>query len=98
MIKHDQIFVDFDAAGALNALVSITAAIDEHFFLTKGGHLVAIFTIAGLDDECRDPIEVAQITRRFGSALRVLGEDCRLYQYVLKRAAGSIPAGQYRDP
>src|SRR5262249_47948725 len=81
-----------------SALVGIHAAVDDHTFLTKSGDLLTIMAVRGPDYECREPLELAQMTRRFESALRVLGEDCRLYQYMLKRAGGAIPAREYDNP
>ncbi len=98
MIPESRILKDYRDTGAMNALVGIHAAIDERAFLTKSGDLMMAIHLRGLDSECKDALELDQITRRFGSALRVLGEDCRLYQYLVKRSDPSIPARTYENP
>src|SRR4051812_16414964 len=83
--KKSRILKDYEESGAMNALVSILAALDERIFLTKSGDVLMAINLKGLDYECKDALELDQLTRRFGSALRILGEDCRLYQYLIKR-------------
>src|SRR6266571_6791666 len=82
----------------MNALVPIHAAIDEYAFLTKGADLMMALAIQGLDYECKDASELDQVARRFEAAMRILGEDCRLYQYLIKRSDPAIPALAYDNP
>ena len=91
MINLGRIVKDYGESGAMNALVSIHAAIDDGIFLTKAGDLVALVGVAGSDDECLDPAEIDGVARRFESALRHLNEDFRIYQYVLKRPSRELP-------
>jgi type IV secretion system protein VirB4 len=91
MISLRRIVKDYRDSGALNALVNLHAALDETTFLTKGGAILAILQAQGVDYECLDPGQLDQVCRRFEAALRVFGEDFRIYQYVLKRTAPPIP-------
>ena len=98
MVKVSRILKDYRDAGALNALVNIHAAIDDFTFLTKGGDLVTLLKVQGVDTECMEPLEIDQIVRRFGSAIRTFNEQFRIYQYLVKRDYGPIPHGHYDDP
>ncbi|HEY1760656.1 MAG TPA: DUF87 domain-containing protein [Bryobacteraceae bacterium] len=89
---------DYEESGALNARISITAALDAHTFLTKGGSLITILRLQGVDYECLDASEIDQIARRFEAALRTLDERFRLYQYVLKRDHAILPTREYANP
>ena len=97
MINLGRAFRDYQQSGALNALVNVHAAIDDRTFLTKGGDLVVILKVEGIDAECLDPLRLDQIVRRFGSAMRTFDERFRIYQYLVKRDYGPIPHGDYSD-
>ena len=84
MNSFHEIFRSYAQAGALHGQIAVQEAIDNHTFLTKAGHLVQILRLAGLDDECLDPNQVEYISERIESALRLLDEDFRLYQYLIK--------------
>jgi len=98
VIRLSRIIKDYEESGALNARVGITAAIDEHTFLTKGSELVMILRVQGVDYECLDASELDQVARRFESALRTLDEQFRLYQYVVKRDHTFIPSRLHENP
>jgi len=98
VVKISRILKDYRDCGALHALVNIQAAIDEHTFLTKSGDLVTILRVRGVDAECLEPLEIDQIVRRSGSAIRTFNEQFRIYQYMVKRDCGQIPIGEYDDP
>src|SRR5882724_5811635 len=98
VVKISRILKDYRESGALNALVNLHAAIDDHTFLTKSGDLVALLKIQGVDAECLEPMAIDQIVRRFGSALRIFNEPFRIYQYLIKRDYGPIPHSEYDDP
>ena len=98
MVKLSRIFKDYRDSGALHALISIDRAIDDHTFLAKGGDLLTILKVRGVDGECLESLEIDQIVRRFGSAIRTFGESFRIYQYMVKREFGPIPHGDYADP
>ncbi len=97
MVKISRILKDYRESGALNAIVNIHAAIDDSTFLTKSGDLVTLLKVQGVDAECLEPLELDQIVRRFGSAIRTFNEQFRIYQYLVKRDFGSIPHGDCDD-
>jgi type IV secretion/conjugal transfer VirB4 family ATPase len=97
VIKVTRILKDYDESGALSPLVNVHAALDDHTFLTKSGDLIMTLRLEGPDAECRDAAELDQISRRFESALRVLDDGCRIYQYLIKRDNAPIPARSYND-
>jgi type IV secretion/conjugal transfer VirB4 family ATPase len=90
MIKLKRVFKDYEDTGALHAYVGIQEAIDENSFLTKGGHLFSMLRVGGIDDECLDPQQIDQIAYRLEAALRLLDENFRLYQYLIKTHAKPI--------
>ena len=98
MINLGRVFRDYQQSGALNALVNVHAAIDDHTFLTKGGDLLVILKVEGVDAECLDSLRLDQIVRRFGSSIRTFDERFRIYQYLIKRDYGRIPHSDYNDP
>jgi type IV secretion system protein VirB4 len=98
VVKLSRILKDYQESGALNALVNIHAAIDDHTFLTKGGDLIVMLGLQGLDYECLDAAQLDQVARRFESALRILDENFRLYQYLTKREGVAIPHRTYNNP
>ena len=98
MMKVVRIFKDYRESGALSALVGVDSAIDDYTFLLKNGGLMSVIAVNGIDDECLDASEIDRIARRFEGAVRVLDENVRLYQYLIKRNNASISARSYRDP
>jgi type IV secretion system protein TrbE len=96
--KLGKIRKDHHESGAMNALVNIHAAIDEHTFLTKSGDLLIVLSARGVDYECLDPSQLDQVARRFESAIRIFDENFRLYQYLVKRDSPSIPHRAYDNP
>jgi type IV secretion system protein TrbE len=96
--KLSKILKDHHESGAMNALVNVHAAIDDHTFLTKSGDLLMILSARGVDYECLDPSQLDQIARRFESAVRIFDENFRLYQYLVKRDSPSIPHRAYDNP
>ena len=95
MVKMSRILKDYGESGALNTLVNLHAAIDERTFLTKSGELVTFLKVIAADAECLESMQLDQIVRRFGSAMRVFDERYRIYQYLIKRDYGQIP---HEDP
>src|SRR5712691_9314033 len=90
MIKLRRVLKDYEDSGALHAHVGVQEAIDENSFLTKAGHLFSMLRVGGIDDECLDPGQVDQIAQRVESAFRLLDENFRLYQYLIKTHAQPI--------
>src|SRR5215468_5759817 len=95
--KVNAISEEYRAAGALHTLIQVCSFLNEHTFLTKSGDLGVVFRIEGIDYEGRDKSELDGFARRFERALRGLGEDFRLHQYLLKRADPHIPFRRYGD-
>src|SRR5712692_400314 len=90
MIKLQRVLKDYEESGALHANIGVLEAIDENSFLTKAGHLLTMLCLSGADDECLDPGQVDQIAQRVESALRLLDENFRLYQFLIKTHAQPI--------
>jgi type IV secretion system protein VirB4 len=90
MTRVQQIFKQYQKSGALHAQIPVQEAVDNHSFLTKAGHPFQMLCLEGLDDECLDPTQVDQISQRVESALRLLDENFRLYQYLIKSIAKPI--------
>jgi type IV secretion system protein VirB4 len=93
--KLTRIIKDHEESGAMSSLVSVQTALDDQTFLTKGGDLVTVMRVHGVDHECLDADQLDLITRRFESALRVLDDTIRLYQYLVKRDSPPIPSSTY---
>jgi type IV secretion system protein TrbE len=96
--KLSRILKDYRESGAMNALVSIHTAVDEHTFLTKSGDLVVFLAVRAADYECLDPAQLDQIARRFEGSLKLFDDGFRVYQYVDKRKSGPIPHRPYDSP
>jgi type IV secretion system protein TrbE len=91
MLRRTQIEADYRRSGAVNALVSPFAFLDEHVFLTKGGDVGVALRLHGIDYECLDHTGRDNVARRFERALRVFDQEYVVYQYLLKRDAVQIP-------
>src|SRR5262245_35518616 len=98
MKRLSRILKDYEEAGALNALVPIHAAIDDDTFMTKSGALVMIIALRGVDDECLDAANREQLVRGFQASAQALGDDIRLYQYLMKRDGPVIPHQSSENP
>src|SRR3989442_7802039 len=90
MIKLQRVFKDYQQSGALHANIGVLEAIDEISFLTKAGHLFGMLRVDGVDDECLDPGQVDPIAQRVEAGFRLLDENFRLYQYLIKTHAQPI--------
>jgi type IV secretion system protein TrbE len=71
---------------------------DAGTVVTKGGDLFVVYRVAGVDYECLDHQERREVVRRFEAALRVLGDEYRLYQYIQKRRLPAISANDVSHP
>src|SRR5712692_6899779 len=98
MIKLQRVLKYYEESGALHANVGVQEAIDENSFLTKSGHLFRMLRVDGVDDECLDPGQVDQIAHRVEAGLRLLDENFRLYQYLIKTPAKPIEYGKSELP
>lgn len=84
MTRVDRIFRDYRDAGALNELISIWGFVDEATFLTKAGDVGLVFEMKGPDPTALTHDDRQRITHQFESALRLLNERVRVYQYFIK--------------
>jgi type IV secretion/conjugal transfer VirB4 family ATPase len=98
MLRLQRIFKNYEDAGALNAQVNLYGFIDDHIFLTKSGDLGVILEVRGVDYECLDGATLDALTKRLESALKLFGDDYRLYQYLFKRNNPGIPHQLYGNP
>jgi type IV secretion/conjugal transfer VirB4 family ATPase len=98
MISAKEISKEYREAGALNELIPIYAAVDEHTFLTKSGHLLQALRIQGLDHECLDHSQLDYRARRFEAAVRLFPAKFRLYQFLFKRDHAPLPHDEPSNP
>lgn len=75
----------------MHELLSPCSFVSDHAVLTKRGDLFTVLRISGIDPECLEAEEIALITQRFDAALRILGPEYRVYQYIFKRTSPDIP-------
>src|SRR5436309_393507 len=90
MLKVRRIIRDYSESGSVNSLLAVWGFVDEHAFLTKAGHVGLVYRLAGSDFECLDRRQRRDIVHRFEAALRLLDENCRVYQYLCKRRVRPI--------
>jgi type IV secretion/conjugal transfer VirB4 family ATPase len=95
VLRLERIVKNYQDTGALNAQVNLYGFIDDHIFLTKSGDLGVILEVRGVDYECLDGAALDGLTKRLESALKLFGDDYRLYQYLFKRNHPAIPHRLY---
>lgn len=78
-------------AGAMHGLLA-PCAFFRDAVLTKRGDLFTVLRMSGVDPECLDPETISGICQRFEGALRTLGPQYRVYQYLFKRDRPPLPA------
>jgi len=98
MLKLQRIFKNYAETGSLNEQVNLYGFIDEQVFLTKTGDLGVVLEVHGVDYECLDTASVDNLTKRLESALKLFGENFRVYQYLFKRNNETIPFKTYDNP
>jgi type IV secretion system protein VirB4 len=98
MVSYRDITKEYREAGAMNGLISLYSVVDDHTFLTKGGHLVQVLSLRGVDHECLDHPELDQVSRRFEAAMRIFTGSFRVYQVMLKRDHAFLPQNEYPNP
>lgn len=98
MLRLKRIFRNYEEAGSLNERVNLHGFIGPEVFLTKTGELGLILEVRGVDYECLDGAAIDALTKRLESALKLFGEDYRLYQYLFKRNNETIPYKLYGNP
>jgi type IV secretion system protein TrbE len=98
MFRLKRIFKDYRETGALNERVNLYGFIGPEVFLTKTGELGLILEVRGVDYECLDGAAIDGLTKRLESALKLFGDDYRVYQYLFKRNNEAIPYQLYGNP
>jgi type IV secretory pathway VirB4 component len=79
------------SAGALHSLLAPTAFLNDTTVLTKSGDVFMTLSLTGRDAECLEEAEIAEIVQRFATAIRTLGPEYRVYQYLMKQHSPDIP-------
>ena len=85
-------------AGPMHSMIPAQAALGNHTFMTKSGDLFQVLTVEGIDYECLDASDVAQISQRYDAATRGLGEEFRIYQYFVKREHPPLSPSTHTNP
>jgi type IV secretion/conjugal transfer VirB4 family ATPase len=76
--------------GPLSERVSPCAFVNDTTVLTKRGDIFSVLEIQGIDAECLEPSQIDDVCRRYDSALRILGTNYRVSQYLSKRSRPKI--------
>jgi type IV secretion/conjugal transfer VirB4 family ATPase len=95
MLKLKRIFQNYEETGALNSQVNLYGFVNDQVFLTKTGDLGVILEVRGVDYECLDGASINALTKRLEAALKLFGDDYRIYQYLFKRNNPAIPHKLY---
>src|SRR5882672_8092468 len=98
MLRLKRIFKNYEETGSLNEQVNLYGFVSPEVFLTKTGELGLILEVRGVDYECLDGTAVDAFTKRLESALKLFGDDYRVYQYLFKRNSETIPYKLYGNP
>lgn len=98
MLRLSRIVKSYKDTGALNEHVSIFGFLDDQVFLTKGGDIGVVLKVEGVDYECLDFKQTDSLTKRLESALRLLGPQFRVYQFLLKSSGETIPHSKHENP
>jgi type IV secretion system protein VirB4 len=98
MLSLKRIFKNYEETGSLNELVNLYGFIGPEVFLTKTGEVGVILEVRGVDYECLDGAAIDGLTKRLESALKLFGDDYRIYQYLFKRNNETIPYKLYGNP
>ncbi|MBV9085160.1 MAG: hypothetical protein JOZ62_20990, partial [Acidobacteriaceae bacterium] len=87
----------FESAGVSSEFVSLERFLDPYIFATQSGAYGSVFRIRGIDPECLSDTELANVSSRLVQAMRLLPEDCSLYQMLIKRRGCALPQSRYAD-
>lgn len=98
MVRLSRIFRDYHDAGSLNSLLALWGFLDDSTFMTKAGHVGLVYRLAGVDHEGLTHAQRQAVTHQFESAVRLLDERCRVYQYLIKRTADLFVTGACAHP
>src|SRR4029077_10648554 len=98
MLRLKRIFKNYEETGSLNERVNLYGFIGPEGFLTTTGEVGLILEVRGVDYECLDGTTTDALTKRLESALKLFGDDYRVYQYLFKRNNETIPYKLYGNP
>jgi type IV secretory pathway VirB4 component len=98
MLRLSKIVKNYKETGSLNENVSVFGFLDNQVFLTKGGDPGVVLRVEGVDYECLDHKQTDGLAKRVESALRLLGPQFRVYQFLFKSSGETIPHGTYDNP
>src|ERR1700721_534716 len=98
MLRLSRVFKNYNETGSLGEQINLYGFIGPHVFLTKSGEVGVILEVRGVDYECLDDASIDGFTKRLESALKLLNENYRLYQYLFKRNNETIPYTLYTNP
>lgn len=98
MLRLKRIFKNYQETGSLNEQVNLYGFIGPEVFLAKTGEVGLILEVRGVDYECLDGAAIDGLTKRLESALKLFGDDYRVYQYLFKRNNETIPYKLYGNP
>jgi hypothetical protein len=98
MLRVSRILRDYREAGAANELVALWGFIDGCTFLTKAGHVGLVYRLEAVDIEGVTNAHQRAMAHRMEAALRALDERCRVYQYVVKKAAKLLKPAACAEP
>src|SRR5258708_8685964 len=98
MLSLKRIFKNYEETGSLNERVNLYGFIGPEVFLTKTGEVGLILEVRGVDYECLDGTTTDALTKRLEAALKLFGDDYRVYQYLFKRNNETIPSKLSGNP
>jgi len=93
-----RILRDYREAGSLNTHLAPWGFVDDCTFVTKAGHVGVAFRLRGVDVEGQTHPQRRALVHRFESALRLLDERYRVYQYAIKRVIDPLVAAPCAQP
>src|SRR6202795_4689616 len=98
MLRLKRIFKNYEETGSLNERGDLCGFIGPEVFLTQKGEPCLILAVRRADYECLDGVAIDALTKRVESALKLFGDDYRVYQYLFKRNNETIPYKLYGNP
>lgn len=84
MVKLTRVLRDYRDAGGVNTLIAPWGFLDDTTFVTKSGHVGVVYRLRGRDPEGLLHSERQSVVHQFEAGLRLLDEQCRVYQYLIK--------------
>jgi type IV secretion system protein TrbE len=98
MLNLAKIIKPWKESGALNAQLNLYGFWNSTTFLTKSGGLGTVLRVEGIDYESLDKKSQINAVRHLEGALKILGPNYHIYQYLIKRNHPHIPFTKYGDP